>query len=113
MKTLLKVVAGLALAAVLLVAVLYFARNAIATAVVRAAAGAALGVPVKVEAVEIEPFAGTAAVRGLEVGNPAGYRSPAALSAGAIEVGLSGDSTSKSVVVDLVHLQVVGIWFEQ
>jgi hypothetical protein len=113
MKTLLKILAGLALAAVLLVAVLYLARNAIATAVVRAAANAALGVPVKVEAVEIEPFAGSATVRGLEVGNPSGYASPTALSAGDITVDLSADSSSTSVVVDMVHLRDVGIWFEQ
>ncbi len=113
MKTLLKVLAGLAALFVVLVVVLYLARNAIATAVVRAAAGRALGVPVAVEAVELDFFDGRATVRGLEVSNPNGFKSPLALKAGEATVNLSSESTSSAVVVDLVGVRDVGIWLEQ
>ena len=113
MKTLLKVLAGLAALFVVLVVVLYLARNAIATAVVRAAAGRALGVPVAVEAVELDFFDGRATVRGLEVSNPTGFRSPLALKAGEATVKLSSESTASAVVVDLVGVRDVGVWFEQ
>lgn len=113
MKIFLKVLAALAAVVVILVVVLYLARNAIATAVVRAAAGRALGVPVVVEAVELDLFEGRATVRGLEVSNPTGFRSPLALKAGEATVDLSSDSTASNVVVDLVGVRDVGIWFEQ
>lgn len=113
MKTLLKVAAGLALALVLLVVVLYLSRNAIATAVVRAAAGRALGVPVAVESIELDLFAASATVRGLEVSNPKGYAAAHALKAGEIVVDLGAGTTASEVNVDLVALRTVGIWFEQ
>ena len=113
MKTLLKVLAGLLLASVILVVVLYLARNAIATAVVRAAAGRALGVAVGVEAVELDIFEGRATVRGLEVANPQGFRSPTALKAGEVVVDLASGSGASKVVVDLVALRDISVWFEQ
>jgi hypothetical protein len=113
MKLLLKVLAGLAALLVILVVVLYLARNTIATAVVRAAAGRALGVPVEVDAVELDFFEGRATVRGLAVSNPPGFKSPLALKAGEASVDISSDSTSSAVVVDLVGVRDVGIWFEQ
>lgn len=110
---LLKVAAGLAVALVLLAVVLYLARNVIATAVVRSAAAAALGVPVQVDAVEIDVFGAAATVRGLEVANPAGYAPGHALKAGEISVDLGAGSGTDRVVVDLVALRDVDIRFQQ
>ena len=56
------------------------------------------GVPVHVAKVEISPKDGRGAVRGLEVGNPAGFTSPRALRVGEIRVALDPATLQKDVV---------------
>jgi len=56
-------------------------------------------VPVKVAAVEIKPVDGGGAIRGLEIGNPSGYKTPVALKAGEIRLAIDPATLAKDVVV--------------
>lgn len=54
--------------------------------------------PVRVEAVEIKPSDGRGAIRGLSIGNPAGFHTPYALKAEEIEVAIDLATLTRDVV---------------
>lgn len=99
------------LALVLVAVTAFLARNAIATAVARTVASRLLGVNVEIDAVKLDLFGLGVDVHGLRVDNPKGWGTPRALDAGHIGVNLSGESTTKELVVDHVELDRVKIWF--
>ena len=96
-----------------LVAVAWFARNVIATTVVRSVASRLLGVNVAVDAVRLDPFGLKVEVEGLVVDNPPNWGAPHALQAGLIQLAVSGDTTSSHLVVDRIGLKDVTVWFIQ
>jgi Txe/YoeB family toxin of Txe-Axe toxin-antitoxin module len=99
------------LALVLVAVTAFLARNAIATAAARTVASRLLGVNVEIDAVKLDLFGLGVDVHGLRVDNPKGWGTPRALDAGHIGVNLSGESTTKELVVDHVELDRVKIWF--
>ena len=54
---------------------------------------------VRVDAVQIKPTEGAGAIRGLVIGNPAGFKTPYALKVGAIEIAIDGASIARDVVI--------------
>lgn len=71
------------------------------------------GVPVQLDAVHIGLLTGSASVNGLVVGNPAGYKSPQAISVGKASVGVNPFSIlSDKIVVRSVRVESPQITFE-
>lgn len=104
-------IAGLAIALAALLAVAWFARNAIAASVVRSVGTRMLGVPVSVDAVRLDVFGLAVELDGLAIDNPPGWGAPRLLEADRISVAVSGESSSSRLVVDSVRLKGVRIWF--
>jgi hypothetical protein len=70
-------------------------------------------VPVKVDEVRLTLLTGSASVKGLVVGNPQGYQTPQAISAGLISVGVNPMSVlSDKIVVRSLHVESPEITFE-
>jgi len=70
-------------------------------------------VPVKLDEVHLSLWTGSAEIKGLVVGNPAGYQTPQAISAGLIAVGVNPLSVlSDKIVVRSLHVESPEITFE-
>ncbi len=70
-------------------------------------------VPVKVDEVRLTLLTGSASIKGLVVGNPEGYQTPQAISAGMISVGVNPLSVlSDKIVVRSLHIESPEITFE-
>ena len=70
-------------------------------------------VPVKVDEVRVTLLTGSASVKGLVVGNPEGYQTPQAISAGLISVGVNPLSVlSDKIVIRSLHVESPEITFE-
>ena len=70
-------------------------------------------VSVKVDEVHLTLLTGSASVKGLVVGNPAGYQTPQAISAGMISVGVNPLSVlSDKIVMRSIHVESPEITFE-
>jgi uncharacterized protein involved in outer membrane biogenesis len=70
-------------------------------------------VSIKLDAVQLSPWNGSASVRGLVVGNPEGYQTPQAISAGTIAVDLKPLSVfSDKIVLRSLHMESPEITFE-
>ena len=70
-------------------------------------------VSVKVDEVHLSLLAGSASLKGLVVGNPAGYQAPQAISAGTIAVGVNPLSVlSDKIVLRSIYLESPEITFE-
>ena len=70
-------------------------------------------VSVKVDEVRLTLLTGSASVKGLVVGNPAGYKTPQAISAGLISVGVNPMSVlSDKIVIRSIHVESPEITFE-
>lgn len=78
---------------------LEFALNPIVEKAVNAAAPAALGVPVTLQGADLSLVRGRAALTGLHVGNPEGYKTDGLLDLGSVEVRLDVSSLFSDVVV--------------
>ncbi len=71
------------------------------------------GTTVSLDSVNLSLLTGSARVKGLAVGNPEGFKSPQAISAGIIAVGLNPLSVfSKKVVIRSIRLESPQITFE-
>jgi hypothetical protein len=72
------------------------------------------GVSVKVAAVRFEPFDGSGEIRGLEVGNPKGYKARHALSLGELRLAVDPASLASDVVhVKELSLEAPSITYER
>lgn len=70
-------------------------------------------VSVKLDEVRLTLLTGSASVKGLVVGNPAGYKTPQAISAGLISVGVNPMSVlSDKIVIRSIHVESPEITFE-
>jgi len=70
-------------------------------------------VSVKVDHVDVSLLTGSAALKGLVVGNPSGYSVPQAISVGTVAISVDPFSvTSKKILVHSIHIQSPEITFE-
>lgn len=86
---------------------LYSSLDGVVAAAIRSYGPEITGVSVQLESVKISPTDGTAAVRGLEIGNPQGFHTARALSMGEVSMELDVASLTK----DLVHVK--RLWIEK
>lgn len=70
-------------------------------------------VSIKLDQVHLSLLTGSASIKGLVVGNPAGYKTPDAISAGLIAIGVNPLSVlSDKIVVRSIHMESPEITFE-
>jgi hypothetical protein len=84
---------------------LYASRDAIIKRAIESYGPQVTGVSVKVGSVKLEPLDGRGAIRGLEVGNPKGFKAPRALSLGEMRLALD----PASLAADVVHIREVSL----
>jgi hypothetical protein len=84
---------------------LYASRDAIIKRAIESYGPQVTGVSVKVGSVKLEPLDGRGAIRGLEVGNPKGFKAPRALSLGEMRLALD----PASLAADVVHISEVSL----
>lgn len=77
---------------------LYSSLDAVVAAAIRSYGPEITGVSVLLESVKIQPTDGVADLRGLELGNPPGFKTTRALSMGKITMKLNAASVTKDVV---------------
>jgi hypothetical protein len=71
------------------------------------------GVSITLDSIHIGLLTGSAKVKGLVVGNPAGYTAPSAISVGLAEVGVNPFSVlSSKIVVRSIHVEAPEITFD-
>ena len=99
MKKLIKIIAGIfAVLAVLSVA-LEFSLDAIVPKAFNAAAPGVLGVPAALDAADLSLVRGHAALRGLHVGNPEGYKTDGLLDLGSVSVTLDNSTLLSDTII--------------
>jgi hypothetical protein len=114
-RTLVLLVAGLLVLAVGGTAWwLYASRDALIKRAIERFGPELTGVSVKVGSVKLEPLDGTGAIKGLEVGNPPGYKSPRALSLGEMRLAVDPASlTSEVIHIKEISLEAPSIVYER
>ena len=99
MKKSTKIAGGILGVLVLAFGALEFALNPIVEKIVNAAAPAALGVPVTLQGADLSLARGRAALTGLHVGNPEGYKTDGLLDLGSVTVRLDVSSLLSDIIV--------------
>ena len=99
MKKSLKIASCILVALVVLFVVLEFSLDRIVRTAVNAAGPAALGVPVTLQDADISLVRGRAALTGLHVGNPEGYKTDGLLDLGSVSVKIDRSSLLSDVIV--------------
>lgn len=115
MKKIIKRV-GLVLLVIILVVVLalLFAGGPIIKNAINTAGPKVMGVPVSVKEVAFAPLSGTLTLKGLHVGNPEGFKTPALFDMNLLHVELNTGSLLKDViVVREVRIEAPEITYEQ
>jgi len=93
---------------------LYASRDAIIKRAIERYGPEVTGVSVKVGSVKLEPLDGRGAIRGLEVGNPKGFKAPHALSLGEMRLAVDPASLTAAVVhIKEVSLEAPSISYER
>ena len=112
-KILLAAGIGLVLLVVIaLVAVAFFLDGIVKTGV-ETVGPKIVQVPVTLESIHIGILSGSAKVKGLVVGNPAGYQVPNAISVGLAEVSVDvASALSDKIVIHSIHVEAPEITFE-
>src|SRR5512146_2427424 len=77
---------------------LYASRDALIKRAIEHFGPELTGVSVRVASVKLEPLDGRGAIKGLEIGNPPGYKAPHAISLGEIALAVEPSSLTSSVV---------------
>lgn len=92
---------------------LYASRDALVKHAIEGLGPQITGVSVTVKRVNLEPTEGRGAIMGLEVGNPAGYRAPRALSLGEMRLALDYSTLTSNVIrIKEISLQGPVITYE-
>ena len=99
MKKSLKILGGIFVVLVLLFVALEFSLDGIVPKAFNAAVPGALGVPATLDAADISLVRGQAALRGLHVGNPEGYKTARLLDLGSVSVKLDNSTLLSDVIV--------------
>jgi hypothetical protein len=97
-----RILAGVLVVVALAVSVggwwLYHSLDSLVATAIRSYGPRITGVPVKLAQVKIDPADGAATFEGLELANPAGFRTPSAVTLGQVSVKLDVASITKDVV---------------
>ncbi len=113
MKTLVKIIIGLLVIAVLALVVLYFNLDRGVKAAVEEFGPRYTGSPVTLDRVSLSPFSGKGSLYGLDVGNPEGFESPSAFSLEEIDLALETDSLrTDTIVIDTIRIHAPVINYE-
>lgn len=114
MKKLLKILLGILVVLVLAFVVLNLFLGKIVLKTTNTAAPAALGVPVTLQDADIALLRGRAALAGLHVGNPAGFKTAGILDLGSISVRLDNSSLlSDTIVIKEITIDGLVLTYEQ
>ena len=114
MRKLTKIAGGILVVLVLLFVALEFALNPIVEKGVNAAAPAALGVPVTLEDADLSLVRGRAALTGLHVGNPAGYKTDSLLDLATVSIQLERSSLlSDTLVIKKIAIDGLVVTYER
>lgn len=93
---------------------LYTSRDALIKRAIERFGPQLTGVSVKVASVNLEPLDGRGAIRGLEIGNPKGFKAPQALSLGEMRLAIEPASITSDVVrVKEISLEAPTITYER
>lgn len=93
---------------------LYASRDALIKRAIERFGPELTGVSVKVASVRLEPLDGRGAIRGLEIGNPPGFKTPQAASLGEIRLAVEPASLTSDVVrVKEISLEGPSITYER
>ena len=93
---------------------LYASRDALIKRAIERYGPEVTGVGVRVGGVRLEPLDGSGAIRGLEIGNPPGYKAPHALSLGEMRLAVDPASLASDVVhVKELSLEAPSITYER
>ncbi|MFN0244573.1 MAG: hypothetical protein ACKVWV_16925 [Planctomycetota bacterium] len=109
-----KILIGLPLLLVLLLAVAYASIDELAATAVEKGGARALGVATTLDRIELKPFRGQGSVKGLEVSNPPGFKTPwfMRLSEGDASLEVS-TVLEDQVVMDFIELRGIEIYLEK
>ena len=114
MKKSTKIAGGIVVVLVLAFGALEFALNPIVEKIVNAAAPAALGVPVTLQGADLSLARGRAALTGLHVGTPEGYKTDGLLDLGSVSVKLDLASLfSDAVAIQLIAIDGLVVTYEK
>ncbi|MFA5689329.1 MAG: hypothetical protein WC959_09325 [Kiritimatiellales bacterium] len=73
-----------------------------------------IGVPIELHSVSINPFTGTVNLKGLVVGNPAGFNTPSAMELGEFKINLCTKSLfSDTIVIKEILIREPGVTYER
>lgn len=112
-KILVRVLIALVLILVALTATCYVMINSIVKKSVETIGPKVAGVDIKLGGIKLSPFSGKGEITGLVVGNPAGFKSPTAITIGSASVVVQPASLiSDKIVVRSVIVQAPDITFE-
>jgi hypothetical protein len=112
-----KIIVRIAIVAVVLLVVgmvvVFFSLNSIVKKGVETAGPLLTKVEVRLDAANISPLSGSGELKGLFVGNPEGYKTPAAIQMGAVKVTIKPSSLlGETIVVEELKIQAPEITFE-
>lgn len=92
----------------------YASRDALIKAAIERFGPQLTGVSVEVASVRLEPLDGRGSIKGLEIGNPKGFKAPHALSLGEMRLAVEPSTIASSVVhVKEISLEAPSITYEQ
>ena len=114
MKKLVKIAGGLVVVLLLLFAALELSLDQVVLKGVNAAAPAALGVPVTLQDASISLLRGKAALQGLHIGNPAGFKTDGLFDLGSIAVDIDNSTLlSDTVVIREIAIDGLALTYEK
>ncbi len=111
-KKLAKILIGLVIIVVLAVVILVMSLGTIAAGAVEKGGSFALGVPVKVDNIDIALMGGTVGVEGLNIGNPEGFEQPHLMDTGRFGLEVeSGSVFSDTITVPVIELDGLEVYY--
>lgn len=114
MKTLLKILAGILVVLVLLAIPLLIWLDAAVVKAFNAGAPAALGVPATLQKASFRPLRGKAALAGLHIGNPKGYKTDGLLDLASVSVDLDTSSLlTDTIVIEKIAIDGLVVTYEK
>jgi len=112
-KWIIRSIVGFVSLVVVAVLVVFLFLNSIVKKGVETVGPQIVKVDVKLASANLSPFSGSGELKGLEVGNPQGYKSPSAIKVGSIKVAVEvGSVLSDTIKIDSINIQAPEITCE-
>ncbi len=113
MKKLVKIVLGLLVLLIIALVVVFFSLDRIVKKGVETVGPSVAKVDVKLKSAKLSPFSGSGELQGFLVGNPPGFKTPAAIEVGSIAMKVDpGSVMSDKIVVRSINVKAPEITFE-